>query len=133
VAAIGGLAEVYIDARGGAFGDAMAGVLREVGSGALRGAFGDEMAGVHREVGSSALRGAFRDEMAGVLGDEFGSADREVVGDRLVDSVVSALRVLFLRVDLYFDIVLESMFEGMLGCPSEVDPVCALASLGVMK
>jgi hypothetical protein len=43
VAGIGGLAEVDIGARRGAFGDEMAGVPREVDSGALRGAFGDEM------------------------------------------------------------------------------------------
>jgi len=61
----------------------------------------------------------------GVLGGAF--------GDRLVDSVVSVLRVLFLRVDLDLEIVLESMFEGVLGSPSEVDAVCALATLGDMK
>jgi len=115
VAAIGGLAEVDIGARGGAFGDEMAGVLREVDGGALRGAFGDEM--------------------AGGLGDEFGGADGGVVGDRLVDSVVSVLRVLFLRVDLDLEIVLESVLEGVFGTvirgvfesASKVDAVCALA------
>jgi len=50
--------------------------------------------------GVGVLGGAFGDEMAGVLGDEFGGADGGVVRDRLVDSVVSVLRVLFLRVDL---------------------------------
>jgi len=71
------------------------------------------------------LAGAFGDEMAGVLGG--------MVGDRLVDSVVSVLRVLFLRVDLDFEIVLESMFDGVLGSPSEVDAVCALAMSGDTK
>jgi len=106
VAAIGGLLEVVV----GAFGDEMAGVLGEVDSGALRGAFGDEM--------------------AGGLGDECGGADGGVVGDRLVDSVVSVLRVLFLRVDL--EIVRESVTGGVLGSPSKVDAVCALA-VGDMK
>jgi len=69
--------------------------------------------------------GVFRDEVAGVLGG--------MVGDRLRDSVVSVLRVLFLHVDLDLEIVLESMFEGVLGSPSEDDAVCALATLGDMK
>jgi len=76
------------------------------------------------------LGGAFGLEMAGVLGDEFGGADGGVVGDRLVDSVVSVLRVLFLRVDL--EIVRESVTGGVLGSPSKVDAVCALA-VGDMK
>jgi len=98
------------------------------------GAFGDEVAGVLGEIDISALQGAFRDEMACVLGDEFGGADGGLVGDGLVDSVVSVLRVLFLQVDLALDleIMLESMFEGMLGSPSEV-AVCGLATLGDMK
>ena len=99
VAANGGLAEVDIGARGGSFGD--------------------EMAGVRGEVGSSALRGAFGDEMAGALA----GADQGVVRDRLVGSVVSVLPVLFLRVELDLEIVLESMFEGVLGSPSGVDAV----------
>jgi len=77
--------------------------------------------------------------MAGVLGDEFGGADGGVVGDGLVGSVVSVLRVLFLRVDL--EIVLESVLEGVfgaviggvLGSASKVDAVCALPTLGDMK
>ena len=107
VAAIGGLPEVDIGARGRAFGNDMAGVLGEVGSGVLRGAFGDE----------------------------FGGAGGGEVGDRLIDSVVSVLRVLFLRVDLDLEIVLEPMFEGVfgtgirgvLGYASKVGAVCALA------
>jgi hypothetical protein len=81
--------------------------------------------------GVEVLAGAYGDEMAAVLGDVFGGTD----GGRLVDSVVSVLRVLFLRVDLDFEIVLESMFEGVFGTvirgvfgsASKVDAVCALA------
>jgi len=62
----------------------------------------------------------------GVLGGEFGG----VVGDRLVDSVVSVLRALLLRVDL--EIAPESVTGGVLGSPSKVDAVCALA-VGDMK
>jgi len=58
---------------------------------------------------------------------------RGAFGDRLVGSVVSVLRVLFLRVDL--EIVLESVLEGVfgtvirgvLGSASKVGAVCALA------
>jgi hypothetical protein len=88
--------------------------------GALGGAFGDEMVGMLGEVDIGALRGAFGDEMAGVL------------GDRLVDSLVSVLRVLFLRVDLDLESVRESVIGGVLGSPSNVDAVCALA-VGDMK
>jgi hypothetical protein len=66
------------------------------------------------------LGGAFGDEMAGVL------------GDRLVVSLVSVLRVLFLRVDLDMEILRESVIGGVLGSPSKVDAVCALA-VGDMK
>jgi len=83
------------------------------------------------EVDIVILQGASGDEMAGVLGDEFGGVDGGVVGDRLLDSVVSVLRVLFHSVDL--EIVLELVFNGMLGSPSEVDAVCVLATLGDMK
>jgi len=63
---------------------------------------------------------------------------RGAFGDRLVGSVVSVLRDLFLRVGL--EIVLESLLEGMfgtvisgvLGSASKVDAVCALA-VGDMK
>ena len=87
------------------------------------GVLGDEVAGVLGEVDIGALRGAFGDEMVGVL------------GDGLVDSVVSVLRVLFLRVGLDLEIVLESMLEGVFGTvirgvlesASKVDAVCALA------
>jgi hypothetical protein len=113
VAAFGGLAEVDIGACGGAFGDDMAGVVGEVDSGALQGAFGNEM--------------------ADGLGDEFRGPDSDVGGDKLVDSVVSVLRVLFLRVDLDIAIVLELIIEAVLGCPSEVDAVCALATSGDLK
>jgi len=71
------------------------------------------MVGVLGEVDIGALRGAFRDEIAGVLRDEYRGADRRVVGDRLIDSVVSVLRVLFLRVDL--EIVLASVLKGVFG------------------
>ena len=68
-------------------------------------------------------------------------AFRGVVADRLVYSVVSMLRVLFLRLDLDLEIVLESMFEGVfgtvtrgvLGSASKVDAVCELATLGDLK
>ena len=53
-----------------------------------------------------------------------------MVGDRLVDSVVSLLRVHCLRVDL--GIVRESVTGGVLGSPSKVDAVCAHA-VGDMK
>ena len=62
----------------------------------------------------------------GVLGGAFGG----VVGDRLVDSVVSVLCALFLQVD--WDIARESVTGGVLGSPSKVDAVCALA-VGDMK
>jgi hypothetical protein len=75
------------------------GGLLEVGVGA----FGDDVAGGLGEVDIGALRGAFGDEIAGVL------------GDRLVDSSVSVLCVPFLQVDLDFEIVLESVLNGMLG------------------
>jgi len=63
---------------------------------------------------------------------------RGAFGDRLVGSVVSVLRDLFLRVDL--EIVHESVLEGVfgtvirgvLGSASKVDAVCALA-VGDMK
>jgi hypothetical protein len=93
-------------------------VTRDVG--VLGGAFGDKRAGVLGEVDIGALQGAFGDEMARVL------------GDRLVDSLVSMLRVLFLRVDLDLEIVRESVIGSVLGSPSKVDAVCALA-VGDMK
>jgi hypothetical protein len=92
VAVIGWLTDVDIRSCGGAFCDQMTGVLREVDSDALRGAFGDEIAAVPREVDSGTHRGAFEHEYRG--------ADRGVVGDRLVDSLVSGLPFLVPRVDL---------------------------------
>ena len=53
-----------------------------------------------RKVNLGSLHSAFGDEMAGVLGGMFRGADGGVVRDRLVDSMVSMLRVLFFRVDL---------------------------------
>jgi hypothetical protein len=92
VAAIGGIAEVDIGARGGAFGDKVAGVLRCM------------------------------------------------LGDRLVDSVVSVLCVLLLRVALDLEIVLESVLEclfgivirGVFDSASKVDAVCALTVGDIM-
>jgi hypothetical protein len=90
--------------------------------------------GLVRE-GVGVLGGECRDEIAGILGDEFGGADRGVVSGRLVYAVVNVHRVLFLRVDLDLKIVLELMFEGllgtlirgMLGSSSTVETACALA------
>jgi hypothetical protein len=92
------------------------------------------------EVDIAARGGAFGDEMAGGLGGEFSGADAGVVGDGLVDSVVSVLRVLFLRVDLeivgpasVLESVLRTVIGGVLGSPSKVGALCALATLGDMK
>jgi hypothetical protein len=88
--------------------------------------------GGHGEVDIGELQCACGGAMAGVLGNEIGGADGGVVGDGLVDSVVNVVRILFLCVGLDLEIVLDSMFEGVLGSPSEV-AVCTLETFGGMK
>jgi len=112
VVAIGGLAEVDIDPHGGAFGD--------------------EMAGEHREADTGALQGAFRDEFRG--------ADGGVVRDRLIDLLRGMHRILFLRVNIQImgaasvvESLLGTVIDGVLGSPSKVDAVCALATMGNMR
>ena len=90
------------------------------------------------DFGVVAAIGGLLEVVLGAFGDEMASVPGGMVGDRLVDSVVSVLRVLFLRVDL--EIVLESVLEGVFGTvirgvfesASKVDAVCALA-VGDMK
>jgi hypothetical protein len=67
----------------------------------------DSAAAIRRVIGDLGVLGAaFGDEMAGGLGDELGCVDEGVVGDRLVDSVVSMFHVCYLQADLEFPLSL---------------------------